>query len=163
MSVDPLTKSDIQSAFRRAEELLSCGIFDRGRYENPLIQSAFIELLIRLRDVMYKTETLASRISFDDDVIKTTQVNDVTDLIKFVRDALCHPESESHFVVPDKIKAAFLVAYGKANLAQFGSIVLKSDYMDDVCFFFGVQKIYLKRHIMRALEEARKKLSPILQ
>jgi hypothetical protein len=31
-------------------------------------------------------------------------------------------------------------------------------YEDDVCFFFGSQRIFLRRHVIRALEEARIKL-----
>ena len=31
---------------------------------------------------------------------------------------------------------------------------MTSDYDDDICIFFGDQKIYLVRHIIRAVKEA---------
>lgn len=162
MELNFFTRADIESTFRRIGQILGTGIFHPNSSGHPLVQSAFIELLIRARDLMAKTEQLASRITFDDDVIKTSQVKDVTDLITFVRDAACHPESDKHFLEPKNIKATFLVAYGKCNLAQFGELSLKSDYEDDVCFFYGPQRIYLHRHILRAVDEASGKLRPLL-
>jgi hypothetical protein len=54
------------------------------------------------------------------------------------------------------------VAYGKTNVGYFNGVSVQADYDDDVCFFFGVHKLYLKRHIIRAFEEAQEKLSPLL-
>lgn len=45
---------------------------------------------------------------------------------------------------------------------QINDIEIKSEFDDDVCFFFGTQKIYFKRHILRAFEEAKQKLIPLL-
>ena len=89
--LDFFATSDIEGSIRRIDELLACGIFQPAHSRNVLFRAAFIELLIAMRDLMYKAEKYASRISFDDDVHETAQVTDVSDLIKFVRDALCHP------------------------------------------------------------------------
>ncbi len=161
--MDFLTKCEIESTFRRLNEILASGIFAPQNGGHIFVQSAFIETLIRLRDLMFKTEQYSSRISFTDDVVTSAKVNDVTDLIKFVRDALCHPESENHYIdVANQIKATYNVAYGKGALLSIGTAAQASDYDDDVCFFFGLQKIYLHRHIIRAFDEAKQKLSPLL-
>lgn len=47
-----------------------------------------------MRDLIYKAEKYSEGISFSDDVVK---IYDVTGVIKCVRDALCHPDSENHF------------------------------------------------------------------
>ncbi|MGA7194475.1 MAG: hypothetical protein WBW94_12670 [Anaerolineales bacterium] len=160
--VDFFTRSDVKSAIHRIDELLSCGIFHQQNSQNVLFRAAFIELLIALRDLMYKSEKFSSRIAFDDNVKKTDKIKNVSDLIKYVRDALCHPDSENHYIEAGNIKATFNVAFGKANLLKMGDFEQSSQYQDDICFFFGSQGIYLKRHIVRAFEEAKSKLLPII-
>jgi hypothetical protein len=160
--LDFFTKSDVKNAFKRVEELLNCGIFQKKNSRNVLFQAAFIELLIALRDLMYKTEKYSSRIAFDDDVKKTEKIKDVSDLIKHVRDALCHPDSEDHYIEVGNIKATFFVVFGRGSLLKIGDFEQLSEYEDDICFFFGLQSIYLKRHIVRAFDEAKSKLHPIL-
>lgn len=160
--VDFFTKSDVESAIERIDELLGCGIFQPKNSRDVLLRAAFIELLIALRDLMYKTQKYSSRIAFDDDVKKTEKIKDVSDLIKYVRDALCHPDSENHYIEAGNIKATFNVAFGKANLLKIGDFEQSSQYQDDICFFFGSQGIYLKRHIVRAFEEAKSKLLPVI-
>jgi hypothetical protein len=39
---------------------------------------------------------------------------------------------------------------------------LKSDYTDDIAVFYGKNRLYLKRHIVRAFEEASTKLRPLI-
>ena len=104
---------------------------------------------------------------FDDascvcDVQQRHRVSDVSDLIKYVRDALCHPDSPNHYIEQDNIKAIFNVAFGKVNLMKIGDFEQSSEYPDDICFFFGSQRIYLKRHVKRAFEEAKARLVPLL-
>ncbi len=162
MDLDFFTKEDIKDDISRIQELLQTEIFLPSNINHPLCKSAFIELLICLRDLMYKTERYATRINFKDDVTKTDKVSDVTDLIKFVRDALCHPDIPNHYVEAGNFKATYNIAFGKCCIIKTNTIEIKSDYDDDICFFFGIQKIYFKRHILRAFEEAKEKLLPLL-
>jgi hypothetical protein len=161
-AMDFFTKSDIESSIHRIDELFACGIFHPSNSSNVLFRAAFIELLIALRDLMYKAEKFASRIVFDDDVKKTKKIKDVSDLIKFVRDALCHPDSDNHYIEAGNIKSTFNVAFGKVNLMKIGDFEQSSKYEDDICFFFGSHGIYLRRHIVRAFEEAKARLIPLL-
>jgi len=160
--LDFFATSDIEGSIRRIDELLACGIFQPAHSRNVLFRAAFIELLIAMRDLMYKAEKYASRISFDDDVHETAQVTDVSDLIKFVRDALCHPDSDNHYIEAGNIKSTFNVAFGKVNVMKIGDFEQASKYQDDICFFFGSHGIYMRRHIVRAFEEAKAKLVPLL-
>ncbi|MGD0624254.1 MAG: hypothetical protein ABSB32_05985 [Thermodesulfobacteriota bacterium] len=111
---------------------------------------------------MYKTEKYAKRIDFIDDVNVTGEVKDVTALIKYVRDAMCHLDSDKHYIEPGNIKASFNVQFGKGTLLKLNEFEQSSPYEDDICFFFGSQRIFLKRHIMRAVEESRTLLPPLL-
>lgn len=160
--MDFLTKSDIEVSFSRIEKLLHCGIFLPENSQSPLVQSALAELLIRVRDLMAKSKRYASPIEFSDDVNTTDGVANVSDAIKFIRDAICHIDSDNHNHEECGARMSYNIAYGKCNFMKIGDTEIKSDYEDDVCFFFGAQKLYLNRHIKRAYEEAKANLEPVL-
>ena len=162
MEIDSFSKSEIESSLNRIDAILGENIFDIENKKHPLVKSAFIELLICLCDLMHKADKFASRISFDEDVIKTERINDITDVVEYMRDALCHLDSENHYLEAGDKKAPFNIIYGKGSVLTLFGYVQESYYPDDVCFFYGSQKIYLNRHILPAVEEARSKLLPTL-
>ena len=112
---------------------------------------------------MAKAKILAVPVDFTDDVSVTKHVKNISDAVKFVRDAICHVDSENRNHEECNARLSYNIAYGKCNLAKIGDVEIKSDYEDDVCFFFGNQKLYLLRHIRRAYEEAKAKLLPLVE
>lgn len=164
MDIDHFSKSEIEDSFRRIDAIIESNIFAPENDQHPLVRSAFIELLICLRDLMYKTEKYTSRVTFDDDIVKNVKkINDITDVIKYVRDALCHLDSDKHYLEKGNIKATYNVIRGKGTLVKINDYEQTSEFSDDLCFFFGSQRIYLKRHIIRAIEEVKSKFLPILE
>lgn len=155
-------QSDIEQSIKRIDELLSCGIFHPNNSSNVLFRAAFIELLIALRDLMYKSEKYAERISFSEDIVITDKINDITGVIKHVRDAICHPDSKNHYIEKG-MKASFNVQFGRGVLCKINDYEQANPYQDDICFFFGLQHIFMRRHIVRAFEEAKSKLLPIIE
>jgi hypothetical protein len=162
MEIEFFSKSEIENSFNRIHAILGTNIFDSENRMNPLLKSAFIECLICLHDLMYKTEKYSSRIGFDEDIVKSDQVNDITDAIKYMRDALCHLDSDNHYLEEGGNKAIFNVIHGQGSIYTLFGYVQESYHQDDTCFFYGSQKIYLKKHILPAVEEARSKLLPLL-
>ena len=160
--MDFLTKSDIEVSFSRIDTLLECGIFLPDNSQNPLVQSALAEILIRVRDLMAKSKKYAVAIEFKEDINATDKITNVSDVIKFIRDAICHIDSDNHNHEECGARMSYNIGYGKCNLMKLGDIEIKSDYEGDVCFFFGSQKLYLNRHIKRAYLEARENLEPVL-
>ena len=159
-------KIQIRDDINRIERILSSEIFDFENRKNPLREAAFRELMICLRDLIWKADKYGSRISFTDDVIldSNLKIADVTDLIKFMRDTISHPETKNT-AIPDPVVDATIslaVLYGKVSFYAINNILYSSDYEDEICFYFGTQRIYLRRHIIRALEEAKAKLLPLL-
>lgn len=163
MEIDFFSKSEIEDSLSRIDLILKSNIFAPENSQNPLVRSAFIELLICLRDLMYKTEKYSSRIAFDDDIVKNDNINDISDEIKYVRDALCHLDSENHYLEKGNIKATYNVMRGRGTLVKIKDFEQSSEHADDLCFFFGSHRIYLHRHIVRAVEEVKSKLLPILK
>jgi hypothetical protein len=133
----------------RIYSIINSEIFDYRNNNHPLRQAAFIQLAICLRDVAFKCENNGKRINFTDDVIQTNTIKDVSDLIKFCRDACCHIDSNNH-KFDSGGTFSFNTLYGNT---EFAGVINPYDD-DDVCFCFGGQKIFLKRHINRFLDEA---------
>ena len=152
---------DCETNVRRIEAILASGIFNPDNMGQLFQESAFIELMIRLRDLMHKAEKHARRISFTDDVLVNEYVKDVTDAITAVRDACCHIDSfKRAFDMTSGGRGSYLVAYGKCNLIQIDQLQLKSEYDDDTAVFYGSNRLYFRRHIVRALNEAKVLLAP---
>lgn len=161
-TMDQTTKAEIRSDMMRVEEIIDSGIFEPHGFGNPLLQSAMTELVIRVRDLLAKADKFSSRVSFTDDVTIKGKVTDVTGLITFVRDAVCHIDSGKHNHDETQARISFNTVFGKACLAQIGGVRIESMYADDIAFFFGPQRLYLKRHLMRAYNEAIAGLKPLL-
>jgi len=159
--IDFYTKADISSSILRVEELLSCDIFQPRNATHTLLRSALTELLILVRDLIAKSKKYGQPIEFVDDIAITETVKNVSDAIIFVRDAICHVDSYKRNHPACNARLSFNFIYGKGTFAKIGDVEIKSDYSDDVCFIFGDQKLYLKRHLTRAFEEAKRNLQPL--
>ena len=165
MKLDFNSKCQIEGDIKTIEHLLSLNPF--CTINDIEIQKAILtRILICLRDLLYKTEHLANnRINFIDDVKidKQQKISDVTDLIKFMRDALCHEESKNHnskdFI---GLTLNLGIIRGKCSILQSPTKSFGTDYEDDICFITGSQKLYLNRHIIRAFNESKTNLLPLL-
>jgi len=144
-------KSQIQSNINDVKVLLGTGVFSA-----PILRSfqepVFISIILKLDDLLQKFRILKKRINFTDDISR----GDITDLVNKIRNAICHLNSGENLL--DKkyqIKFVFNMLVGKTNAIILGKdVIAKSDYDDDIAFFYGEHRIYFKRHILRALEES---------
>ena len=155
------TINEIRSDVETIQRILASGIFNPENDGHPLFSAAFKELILCLRDLTYKTEHLSSRINFADDIVISENVSDVTDAIRVVRDAICHANSGNSFVQSTKVRFSLCVSYGKGSVLILPKDTLTSDYDDDVAFFYGHNRLYLFRHIIRAFNEAKQRLLPL--
>lgn len=161
-AVDPQDAQDIESDLFRIDALLSTGIFRPECSGHPLLASAFTELVIVLRDLLHKCERYARRIDFTDDVIQNDYVRDVTDAVTAARDACCHVDSFKRTFDDRGNRGSFIVMYGKGTAVAIGDLNLGSDYEDDTAVWFGTNRLYLGRHVIRAVEEAATLLKPLI-
>jgi hypothetical protein len=161
---DPILKREVTWNIVRIETIINSGIFEPALSSHPLCQSAFTELMICLHDLLKKCKDANVPVIFTDKVDITPRIRNVTDLVYQVRNAVCHTTSKHHEVshAGRTLIFTFNVSYKKGTWMNFGEIEIKSDFDDDVCFFFGTLRIYLKRHIIRALEEAKRNLFPLI-
>ncbi|MBW8185117.1 hypothetical protein [Shewanella nanhaiensis] len=171
MELSAEDKLQIIEDLNRIEQILNTDIFEERNHRHPLVRSAFIDLIICLDDLMSKVQYYCKRIDFTDDLLVTTElqerskkrVKDVTDLINFVRHAVCHINEDNRIhrgrtKGPNKERKGagifFNRQFGKRGLFK----EMQSKYEDDQTFAFGEHLIYLKRHIIRAFQEAKELL-----
>lgn len=162
-SMDRYDLQDCEDNLHKIEQLLSCGIFEPANSTNILQAAAFIQLMICLRDLLHKTEKYVERISWVDDVTTNEYVSDITDAVTAVRDACCHIDSFKRLFDARGGRGSFNVIYGKGCLAKIGNVELRSDYEDDIAYFYGKNRLYMNRHIVRVFKEARALLKPMLR
>jgi hypothetical protein len=144
-------KNQISSNINDVENLLSTGVFSAPilrLFQEPV----FVSIILKLDDLLQKLRILNERINFNNDITS----GDITDLVNNVRNAICHLNSKENILdEKNKIKFVFNMAIGKVNVIKIGEKMIGSDYDDDIAFFFGENRIYLKRHILRILEESK--------
>lgn len=162
MPIHHFTNAEIKDDINRIEIILGTRIFTRTNSEHPLFKSAFIELMICLNDLLQKAKDFKVPVTFTDDIVFTGKVENITDTISMVRNALCHTPSKQHILGDNfQLKATFNVNWGKTGM-NINGVFIGSDYADDVSFHFGKHKIYLYRHIYRALEEVKINLAYLI-
>jgi len=158
-------KEDIKKSIKSIEDLLATRIVETPPY-NAVSWAVVSRLSVLVRDLVEKSDALAGkRVDFTDDVIVRGRVRDAASLITFMRDALCHIESDNHLLSPTT-ELTLIAAFGKAKPNRShpsGADIPPADYDDDIAFIFGVQRIYFRRHLLRAFRESVANLSDFLK
>jgi hypothetical protein len=160
--LDARTSSEVDTSISRIDKILDSGIFSAEGAGHPLYFSALTEMLICLNDLLGKSQAAGFPIDFEDHVSKRGAVTGVRTLVLFVRNAVCHISSPNHNHEEINARLSFNSCIGKGCLAEIDGLRLECEFDDDIAFFFGAQRLYLKRHAIRAFESARASLTPLL-
>lgn len=159
-------REDIRSSIQEAHNLLSTRVIETG-WPTEVFWSVVTRLTIVVADLVVKSQRFGDKpVDFLDDVIVQDRVKNAGLLIRYMRDALCHVESSNHNLGDGYF--SFIVARGQTNPVTFtdaDGTVRKygSEYRDDIAFIFGSQRIYYRRHLLRAFTESTANLRNFLQ
>jgi hypothetical protein len=155
-----LRSSDIQSSIRKCQEIFNSGIFSSGGLVSPLFEPAVVTVLINLNDLLGKSKKDGMPITFTDHVELTDKIKDVSDLVRECRNAACHIGSGEH-LFEGLGKFTFNVVAGLAPSAfELNGVKLGSDFEDDIAIYYGEKRVYLRRHLLAALNAAVKNFPP---
>jgi len=144
-------KSQIRSNIHSIQGLLNTGVF-----QAPVLRSfqepAFVSIMLKLNDLLQMYDKLGNRINFTDDISS----GNITDLVNSIRNAICHLGSPENLLDKEsELKFVFNMVTGKGNVVAIkGKVIASSDYEDDIAFFYGEYRIYLRRHVIRVFTEA---------
>lgn len=161
--------SEIEQDIREIERLIVAGMLEDPAVSTATKNADFTWLMLNLRDLLAKTEKYSRRVSFSDDVIpmwlgKKAEVSDVTGLVKCFRDAMCHRDSFRNLVETNAVISLGTITYGAFVVIKLGDFETpKCDYPDELMFFCGPQRIYFRRHIVRAFDTAKERILPIIR
>ncbi|NIF72781.1 hypothetical protein F3J16_21725 [Burkholderia sp. Ap-962] len=146
--------SQVRTAWETCRQLFDLNVFDPDQRGNPALQSVIIHQLICLNDLLQKASKDGARVNFSDHVTQTDKIKDVTDLVRECRNAACHIGSTLSDV--DFGKFAFVAIRGKGDAIVFnGEPAAGNEFDDDIAIYYGNMRIYVRRHIARALREVK--------
>lgn len=153
---DFFVKTDISSNIRNSENLLKTGVFS-AEVLRSFQEPVFVSMILKLDDTLQKFNIFNKRINFKDDINIKMGVKDITDLVNKIRNAICHINSPENLLdKKTKTKFVFSMIIGKGTAISIdGNPSATSDYEDDIAFYYGEYRIYLKRHISRLIKESK--------
>lgn len=95
---------------------------------------------------------------FRDGGEKLRRVSGMVSLVKYLRDAISHPELSLDFNEINSVTVRFCAMQGRGVLLSTPNGSLESKYADDVAYFHGKATIYHNRHLLRIVTEIEKEL-----
>lgn len=149
-----LADGNIRASAMDIHQMLNAGWLVPQGAITVLNRASFTHLIVLLNDLLAKCSALDRRVSFSDDILATmSEPKDVTSLIRDVRNAVCHLDSRQRRIPQGSVTWCYYAGHIPKALVTRDA-VYGCDYDDDVAVQFGPLRVYLKRHIVRAFEEA---------
>lgn len=146
-------KTQVSMCVNEVKRLVKTRVIE-SHWPEEMFWPVMTSIVVHTRDLVAKSRTIASSpIDFTDDIVPHEKVHNGETLIKFVRDALCHVESDKH-KIGETMVFTRNVAYGKCCILRTDEYEFSSDYEDDIAIFIGRHRAYYRRHILRAFNES---------
>ena len=148
------TASQLKQRLTRVHELMESPVFNRDSAEDDW-KASFAEMIALVDDLLIQSQRMGKRIDFYEGVGVTGKVQDITSLVTWMR--ACLPDSTAHF--SNKQTDHRLNRYFDEGTGYFANgSFFTGDHDDELAFYIDDQRIYLKRHLMRAVYEAESNL-----
>lgn len=146
----PLLQPNGQARLNRLHQLLGSDVFDRNRPDDGACEQAFAEVIRLLDDLLRQSEAAGRRIDFINEVGVHGRLQDITSLVSHLHASLLpKPGASAPFAANQ-----FNCYYDAGNGYFANGVFFSADHDNEVSFFVGDQRIYLNRHIKRAVKEA---------
>lgn len=149
-SQDFRRSSEISGAYASLERVIGTGLLQQPG--NALFECVFTSVLINLNDLLQKADKAGRRVSFDQDVYVHKGSRDVTTLINHARNAACHLTSAVQDLGWGRIRMVTMSGFCP-NAMVIGGDTFGCEYSDDTAVQYGPIRVYVKRHVLRAIRE----------
>jgi hypothetical protein len=136
----------IETLITNCRKVIS-GDFWKGDSYRPT--AAVTYLLINLSDLLQRLDKLGYRVAFSDE---TNPCKDVTELVLKMRNAACHAGPER--ALDPRTSISLGIMWPRTHQTFGGGGVLENPHDDDIAFWIGRYRLYLNRHMKRALNDA---------
>ncbi|WP_128543359.1 hypothetical protein [Larkinella soli] len=156
------TEPEIKLRLGRIRTILDSGVLDAPNSPEDGLETAFVEVIDHLDDLLRQSDRMGYRVNFFEEVGVEGRIQDITALVAEVRQKISEfsgkqttPFSDPRFHRYQDRGAGYFT-----NGAFFAC-----DYEGETAFFVDNLRIYLERHIKRAVGEVYlnlQKLYPLL-
>jgi len=157
---DDVEDLEIVNALYRTQRIIKSKFLERKSSVKGLFyMSALMEFIIHLKFLLESAEKFSVPVNFNDDIPefngqRKDGYRDINGLVKFFRDAICHQLAFDKRKISKKMVS-------RASIFQIGTTRSANDigehfckYNDDIAFIMGDHYVYIKRHLIRAANEA---------
>lgn len=138
-----------QPRINRLHQLLESDVFERSRPDDGTCELAFVEVIQLLNNLLRQADQSGHRIDFTREVGVQGKIQDITSLVSGVCGKLIIEADAPARFAPNQFNCYYDAGTGYFANGSFFS----ADYSGEVAFFVDEQRIYLNRHIKRALQE----------
>ena len=154
----PPADFDAGQAIRTCRSLMqSLGQYDLSE---TVYEACVVMLLVNLHDLLQAARATGRPLVFADYIDPREDASNITELVAKCRNAACHvwtrpaPAQPAAQPAPQSAIYRFYRVAGYCPRAtQLHDKVLGCDYHDDVAIYYGRYRLYLRRHVLRAVEE----------
>lgn len=125
-----------------------------GQYDlSEIVYEACVAmLLVNLHDLLQTARVIGRPLVFAEYMDPKEDAGNITELVAKCRNAACHVWTKS-----TSTKSTVYRFYRVAGYCPRATVLddkpLGCDYHDDVAVYYGRYRLYLKRHVLRAIEE----------
>lgn len=150
-SPEPYTTNQLKAQVSLAHTLLESPVFNQNSLKGAPWQPVFAALITVVDDLLTQTQQAGKRIDFYEGVGVNGKLQDITSLVSWLRNCLPGPSPE----VAAQLAHVRLNRYFDQGTGYFenGSF-FTGEYAHELAFFLDDQRIYLKHHLGRAVDEA---------
>ncbi|MVM36017.1 hypothetical protein GO755_38750 [Spirosoma sp. HMF4905] len=135
----------------RVHQLLKSPVFDLKSVDDNSWKVAFAELIMVSDELLNQSSELGHRIDFYEGVGVTGKIQDITSLVEWMR--ACLPKSVAD--LSDQLTTQRLNRYFNQGTGYFANgYFFTGEFDGELALYIDDQRIYLKRQLGRAIEEA---------
>ncbi|GAB4013698.1 hypothetical protein EXU85_12770 [Spirosoma sp. KCTC 42546] len=145
------TADQIKQRLNRAHQLLESSLFDPTSLDTGSWKVAFAELIMVSDELLNQSQQLGHRIDFYEGVGVSGKIQDITSLVEWMR--ACLPVSIADLA--GQLTTQRLNRYFNQGTGYFANgSFFTGEFDNELALFIDDQRIYLKRQLGRAIQEA---------
>ncbi|MEH6435593.1 hypothetical protein [Massilia sp. DD77] len=146
----PPADFDAVQAIRTCRSLVqSLGQYDLSEI---VYEACVAMLLVNLHDLLQTARAIGKPLVFAEYLDPKEDATNITELVAKCRNAACHVWTKSS-ATKSTVYRFYRVAGYCPRATVLDDKALGCDYHDDVALYYGRHRLYLKRHVLRAIEE----------
>ncbi|MBD2752961.1 hypothetical protein [Spirosoma validum] len=150
--------NSLQRQLTRVHVLLDSPVFNRDSAEDGPWKETFIELITLVHAILLQAQQADKRVEFLKDVGVNGKIQDITSLVEWMYNRLPGLTADNIGQQTDnRLNRYFDQGTGYFANGSF----FTGDFDNELAFFIDDQRVYLNRHLRRAIDEVEQSLNDV--